>query len=206
MKLYLVRHGQTNFNASSLHQHGNVELSEKGIGQAETLAKRFSNIKIDVIYTSPFQRAKHTAEIINKNFNKEIIESEFLQEKKNPSEIVGKSRKSSEVLRIKELIEEKADDPFWHYSDEENFTEFKKRVFQFLPFVEKENHKNVLAVSHSGTIRAMALLIALGESLSFTEYNKFRVFQLDNTGITLCEKDERGNWTVRAFNDHSHLG
>ena len=99
MKLYLARHGQTEYNAMSLHQHGDVELSELGIKQAKVLAKRFSKIPIDLIYSSPMTRAKKTAEIINKNLKKEIIYTDFLKEKKNPSEIVGKKGENYEIQK-----------------------------------------------------------------------------------------------------------
>lgn len=206
MKLYLVRHGETTFNNSSLHQHGDVELSPSGAKQAEILARRFSRIPVDIVYSSPFQRAKHTTEIINKHLNGKILLCDFLKEGKNPSEIIGKDRRSSEVKKIKQTIQEKSDDPFWHYSDEENFVEFKSRVLQFFPLLEKEEGKNVLAVSHSGVIRMLILFMLFGEGFNFDTYTKFKIFKLNNTGITLCERDNDRQWSVRAFNDHSHLG
>jgi len=39
-----------------------------------------------------------------------------------------------------------------------------------------------------------------------TFYRFSDLFKLDNTGITLCEKNEKGTWSVRVYNDHSHLG
>ena len=70
MKLYLVRHGQTEHNASSLHQDEKVELSKQGKKQAIILAKRFSKIPIELIYSSPMNRARKTAEVINKKIKK----------------------------------------------------------------------------------------------------------------------------------------
>ena len=96
MKLYLVRHGQTEYNELSLHQHSNVELSDLGVKQAEILAKRFSKIPIDLIYSSTLKRAKDTTEIINRIINKKIVYLDSLKEKKNPSEIVGKQGDSED--------------------------------------------------------------------------------------------------------------
>src|SRR3989344_9399934 len=132
MKLYLVRHGQTEYNAMSLHQHGDVDLSELGINQAKVLAKRFSKIPVDVIYSSSLKRAKETAKIINKALKKKVIYSDFLKEKKNPSEIVGKRADTDEIQEIHQEINLNSDNLSWHYSDEENFIEFKERVLQFL--------------------------------------------------------------------------
>ena len=66
MNLYIVRHGQTRFNAEHRAQ-GRIgaPLNEIGIQQAKELRKKFKNKKItfDYIYSSPQERAIQTAEI-----------------------------------------------------------------------------------------------------------------------------------------------
>ncbi|MFR8051015.1 MAG: histidine phosphatase family protein [Negativibacillus massiliensis] len=63
--LYLIRHGETGGNYEGRFQ-GIIDnpLNEYGIRQAKMLGEAFSLSKIDVLYTSPLQRAKKTAEII----------------------------------------------------------------------------------------------------------------------------------------------
>lgn len=207
MKLYLVRHGRTAYNELSLHQHGDTNLSELGLKQAEILAKRFSKIPVDIIYASPLKRAKDTAEIIDKTLEKKIIYSDFLREKKNPSEIVGKKTDSDEVQEIHKSINLNSNDPLWHYSDEENFIEFKTRVLQFFKVLNKEKRENILVVTHGGPIRMIVLSMIFGNSIPAEIFLKFKFsFGLNNTGITLCEKDKNEHWVVKTFNDHSHLG
>lgn len=207
MKLYLIRHGQTEYNALFLHQHGDVELSDLGIKQAAILAKRFSQIPIDIIYASPLKRAKKTAEIINNALNKKTIYSDFLKEKKNPSEIVGKKADSDEIKKIHEAMNLNSNDSFWHYSDEENFIEFRERVLNFFNILEDAKGENILAITHGGPIRMIVLSMVFGDDISSETFRKFKFsFKLDNTGITLCEKRKSGHWIVRSFNDHSHLG
>jgi len=58
MKLYLVRHGQSEGNVKQTHQCEDVPLSEEGIKQVKLLAKRLKNNEISTIYASPFLRAK----------------------------------------------------------------------------------------------------------------------------------------------------
>jgi len=126
MKLYLVRHGQTEYNELFLYQHDNVELSDLGVRQAEILAKRLSKIPIDLIYSSTLKRAKDTTKIINQTINKKIVYLDYLKEKKNPSEIVGERVDSEDIQKIHQKINDHSDDIKWHYSDEENFNEFKE--------------------------------------------------------------------------------
>ena len=207
MKLYLVRHGQTEYNELSLHQHSNVELSDLGVKQAEILAKRFSKIPIDLIYSSTLKRAKDTTEIINRIINKKIVYLDSLKEKKNPSEIVGKQGDSEDIQKIHQKMNAHSDDIKWHYSDEENFNEFKERVLKLFNILDQTKEQNILAVTHGGPIRIIILYIVLGSSISSEIFQRFKFsFRPDNTGITLCEKNKDGKWIVRTFNDRAHLG
>ncbi len=54
MKLYIVRHGEPNYEADC--------LTEKGKREAEALAKRLEKLHIDDFYVSPLGRARETAE------------------------------------------------------------------------------------------------------------------------------------------------
>lgn len=206
MKIYFVRHGQTQYNVLQEHQPENAGLSELGKKQAEILAKRFSKIPIDIIYSSPMKRASQTAEIINESLKKKIIYSGLLNERKSPSEFLGKRTDDPEVSEINKIKNLHQDDPLWHYSDEENFLEFKERIKKFFNVLSKAKKENILVVTHGGPIRMMIFLM-MDEELTPQAYYKFSdLFDLSNTGITFCERDENGIWMVRAYNDHSHLG
>lgn len=65
MKLYIVRHGQTDWNIDSLAQgQADIPLNETGIKQAEELRDKIKDYKFDVCYSSPLIRASKTAEIV----------------------------------------------------------------------------------------------------------------------------------------------
>lgn len=65
MKLYLIRHGETQWNKQRKVQgHADIPLNEHGRYLAVETAKGLSDIKFDLAYTSPLVRAKETAEII----------------------------------------------------------------------------------------------------------------------------------------------
>ena len=66
-RLFLVRHGQTAANVDKVwHGHTDTPLNPVGQQQTEKLGKYFHNYlpEIHRIYSSPLQRAKHTAEQI----------------------------------------------------------------------------------------------------------------------------------------------
>ncbi|MBQ2638456.1 histidine phosphatase family protein [Candidatus Saccharibacteria bacterium] len=65
MKLYVVRHGQTDWNLKDLAQgRADIPLNARGIKQAEELKEKIRDLKFDICYSSPLLRAKETAEII----------------------------------------------------------------------------------------------------------------------------------------------
>lgn len=69
MKLILIRHARSIANDKKIHQGRNDEwsdtsLCEIGINQAQGIAERLKNEKIDEIYSSPFKRTRETAEKI----------------------------------------------------------------------------------------------------------------------------------------------
>ncbi|MBR2831037.1 histidine phosphatase family protein [Candidatus Saccharibacteria bacterium] len=64
MKLFLVRHGQTDWNISNKAQgQADIPLNATGILQAEELREKLKNYQFDKCYVSPLKRAVQTAEI-----------------------------------------------------------------------------------------------------------------------------------------------
>ena len=154
------------------------------------------------------QRAKQTAEIINKKLRKEIVYSDLIREWKKSTEFEGKANRDPEILEIYKLANIHQDDPTWHYSDEENFIEYKNRIKKFLDFLTTEaKQENILVVSHAGPIKLITFLMALGDMVRPEIFYRFAdTFRIYNTSITFCEKKEDSPWSIETFNDHRHLG
>lgn len=64
------------------------DITDNGIKEAEFLALKFknNNQNVKAIYTSPYLRCTHTADILNKYLSVEIIEDERFNEMKNGEE------------------------------------------------------------------------------------------------------------------------
>ena len=80
-KLYLIRHGETDYNNAMRFQgRTDILLNQKGIEQAEKAAEFFRDIPLQAIYTSSLKRARTTAEIIGKVKGLEPQATDALQE------------------------------------------------------------------------------------------------------------------------------
>ena len=65
-KLYLIRHGQTDWNAQRrLQGHSDIPLNAEGQKQAQSLALRLRDHAFDTVLSSDLARALKTAEILN---------------------------------------------------------------------------------------------------------------------------------------------
>lgn len=206
MKVYFVRHGQSEGNAAGVHQDASTPLSEEGIEQAHIVADRISNISIDTMLASPMTRTQQTAEIIAKQNDLNIVTVDHLREVKRPTEIEGKSVKDPEVKKIKQQIAKQVSNPDWHYSDEENFFDKKKRARHIIDFIESLDAQSILAVTHGETIRFFVFEMILGEAFTPIVYPHIRrQVSTSNTGISVCEKYKE-KWVLVSWNDHAHLG
>ena len=166
MKLYLLRHGETDYNIKKLIQ-GNlpIELNENGIGQVFNIKKQIEKLNIDLIISSPIKRAIQTAEIINKNLNVKIITDTRIAER-----IFNKAIGKNEKFYIDNL------DLYWdlnkNYKDEynvESVLELLQRTNNFLQEIKnKYSDKNVLIISHGSPIAALVRNIT-GENVKETE-------------------------------------
>lgn len=65
MRLYLIRHGETDLNKNKILQgRSDFELNEYGRELARITGKALKDIKFDFVFTSPLKRAKDTAMLL----------------------------------------------------------------------------------------------------------------------------------------------
>ena len=84
MRLYMMRHGETDWNRQHLWQgRTDIPLNDKGRWVAELTREGMKDIRIDYAFCSPLCRAKETAEIVLQgrnialNIDERIIEMGF---------------------------------------------------------------------------------------------------------------------------------
>ena len=201
MKVYFIRHGSTDSLENKISQPDSEPLNQKGIVQAKELGKRFANTTVDLVVSSPHLRAVQTAKEISKDTQTNLLFAEV----RKPKEAIGQSKESENIKTIfKKIGEMYIVDPNWHYSDEENFEDLKKRGLQALEFLKSQNVENILVVSHANFIALLAGLMLFGESFPVEISLKLKNFlRLSNTGVCIFTYEEN-RWKLLCWNDTSH--
>ncbi len=205
MRLYLIRHGQTQDNEQGTRHTAETELSEIGLQQAEAVAKRFKDLPFDLILSSHFKRAQQTAEFFANLTDKEIVFNELLRERKKYDIPEGTDSNDPEITQLKKLLKDNFENSDFHHDAEETFWEFKKREEDFLKSMEMLEDENVLIVTHSDVIRMLSTIVVFGQMLTPQIYAAIKDnLSHKNTGLTVLErKDDK--WRLVTWNDHAHL-
>ncbi len=149
MQIYIVRHGQTEFNIGEPRFRGqlDISLSEVGAQQAETIAIALKAIPLDVIYYSRLQRAKRTAEIIKKFHPKAQFIEEPLLLSLNFGDWQGKFH--NEVFKT---VEERK---LWYTNPNafvipngETFYEVLNRIHRLLVRLRNQKEEHISLITH----------------------------------------------------------
>ena len=81
MKLYIIRHGQTDWNiAKKIQGRQDIPLNERGRYQAECLSKAMKNRPVTAVFSSPQIRAMETAEAVAASSGAPVIPVKNLME------------------------------------------------------------------------------------------------------------------------------
>ena len=204
--IFFVRHGQSQLNFSNVRQGADGPLSEMGRTQAAKAAELLATQKIDVMYASPYQRAKETADIIAARLKKKVKLCDLLVERKNPSEIIGHSLEEKDIQAIVERFERSYHDDSLRISDEENFLDLKLRAQKLTAFLESRWSNRILCVTHGVFLKMVASYMLLGDKVTATDYVKLsQLNPLHNAGIVIClytkKLFKKGVWHILIWDN-----
>lgn len=143
--LFLIRHGETDWNAEGkLQGHSDRPLNEFGRRQASELAKRLAGDGVAAIYSSDLVRAKETAEIIGAQLGLDVTVDPDLREKNWGS---WEGLTSAERLTV-EFAGETTED-------------HRERTLQAIArIVERHPGERVVVVTHGGSVRRIQAAVS----------------------------------------------
>lgn len=162
MKIYFVRHGETDWNVKKKIQGTtDIPLNENGLKQAKRLAERLlkRGLKVESVYTSPHKRASQTAEILADALDVSCYELEGLAEMD-----LGDWEGSNW-----ERIEEEYGQIYHNWNEHrryvktpngECYNEVLERTLKALQIILEKETEDVLVVTHSAVLMSLRCYLA----------------------------------------------
>ena len=198
-KLYLVRHGQSEWNYQrKIQGQQDILLTEEGKLQAKKLSHRLKSENIDVIYSSDLKRAYETANIIGKELNIDVTPMKSFREIAF-GHWEGKEIEKLNVINEKEHLIWLKEPHKFKMEGAETLYEIQKRAMDGVNLVLDENPgKNILIVSHGTTLKTIILGLL---DMEVKYYNKLT---LGNVSLTIIEFRDY-NKVLKLLNDTCHL-
>jgi len=197
MKIFLIRHGETEKNASNiLHGKGDIErLNETGKQQIEKTAEILKAKNISKVFCSKETRAKESASILSNILECPSITIDGLEERNWG---IYSNRPWSDV---KEILDPMTLDERYTYTPQEgeSWKSFEERLICAINNSIKESEgENIVILTHGGAIRAlMPYLLGVSKEESFK-------YDPQNASITEFEYID-GSFKNIRIDDISHL-
>lgn len=157
MRLYLVRHGESENNAAKRWTgHMDVALTEMGIEDAKKARAFLSNVKFDKVYSSDLQRAVCTAKTALPDCAE--IETTALLREIDVGALAGQTVAEMNEKYGEALWENRKNGDYSPYGGEDT-VQFGERISAFLKQVEGCGVETVAAFAHAGVLRRMWKLV-----------------------------------------------
>jgi len=205
-KVYLIRHGKTQWNLESRYQgaNGDSPLLKDSYREIELLASSLQRIPFEHAYASPLKRARITAQALLNHLNPEIpltIDSrlkEFNLGKMEGMHFEDVAAKWPEVLKN-----------FRHHPDkyDESLVEgesFLEVIARFRAAIEEYCRQypngNILVISHGAALNA-AINALIGIPLAHLKDRG----GLSNTSTTVLTTNDGRHFELEKWNDTSYL-
>ena len=155
--IIFLRHAQAENNAKRIlaGRTEGVHLTKTGIEQAELIAKYLKPLDISAIYSSPIERASHTAEIVAKNNSLD----HNLDDRLTEIEMGKFTRMNYDDMFAKYgniFLKFYENDPVIAEHEVETFPQVQSRILDMVShIVEKHKNENVILVTHMDPIKSM---------------------------------------------------
>ncbi len=199
IRVYLVRHGQTLWNAEGRHQGKmDSELSAVGRSQTARLARALAPVPFAAVYSSPLTRAWDTALVIAAPHRLSVVPVAELREI-NLGAWEGLTE-GEITQRFGDVVARRRRDPIGVVPPGgESLAQVQARALRAMQEILAGHDDATIAVVAHGAVNKMVLLSALDAPLS----SYWRIRQ-DNAGISIV--DFRGaHKVVRVMNETAHL-
>ena len=199
MKLYIIRHGQTDWNiAKKIQGRQDIPLNERGHFQAQCLRKAMENRPITAVFSSPQIRAMETAIAVASPAGVPVIPVRDLMEINYG---VWEGKTEEELLRDDRALYE----AWWSHPAEtappegESINQVNERCRQAWKEIKPQLTGDAAIVAHGGLLAHFMEQLLGSESIAASTV-------AHNASITTIEYEpETERFVLVEFDDYKHL-
>ena len=214
IRLVLVRHGLSSFNAKGLIQGRTDDslLTDEGYEQALKAGKALSKINFDKVYSSPLVRAAETAKTIKKSFKKEqeiIFDKNLLEVDLSEWSGLKIDEIKNKFPKIYPIWKNDPENLILKRSDNKTYKPIQELFNQATNFIEDilriyldKDDVNILVVGHNAILRCLIL------SLLGKPKKGFRKIRLENASFSILNISPHSDTfktQIECLNQTSHL-
>ncbi|XP_021714263.1 phosphoglycerate mutase-like protein 4 [Chenopodium quinoa] len=197
-EIIVVRHGETEWNAlGKMQGQTDTDLNEVGRRQAVMVAERLSrDPNISAIYSSDLKRALKTAETIASRCGLEVVEDKDLRER-HIGDLQGLTIIESPKINpvAFEALRSPRNDQEIPGGGESRDQLIRRCTSSMQRIAEKHRGARVVVVTHGAVIDKLYKRAIPGGTAG----------RLWNTSINIFQLSEGDKWSIKLWNDKSHL-
>ncbi|MFX3636695.1 MAG: histidine phosphatase family protein [Candidatus Pristimantibacillus sp.] len=202
-RIILVQHCQSEHHINEMSGGWtDTPLTELGRRQAEAIGRKLKdglNSSEYVLYSSDLLRASQTAEITGELLGLEVNINKELREI-NTGDAAGKTKEWARANR-NPRVGSGFDLDYQEFQNGETWRQFYGRVCNCLELLCKTNEKNLLIVTHGGTLAYItAWWLKFSEQMLGNAY-----FSASPASISILTRNAFNQNVLEVFNDSAHL-
>jgi broad specificity phosphatase PhoE len=199
-KIYIVRHGQTEFNKKGIVQGSavNSSLNDTGREQADAFYQAYKHIPFDVVYTSALNRSIESVQAFIDQDVPHCIRPELNEI--SWGDMDGKLATAEEHNEYKELLQRwKEGDIDFKMWGGESPVDVQNRQRPVVEEILNSSHETLLICMHGRAIRILLSLL--------TDSCLSKMDQFEHTNLCLYVLEvQNGVISISHSNDQKHLG
>ena len=202
MKIYMIRHGETDFNRTGIVQGSGVnsDLNQLGREQAQAFYEKYKDVRFDALYVSDLKRTHQTLQPWVGNLGHRLNIEPGLTEL-SWGVLEGKTPTPDEMQQFRKLKQD------WQnglldrkIEGGESPRECHQRIEGVLKKLKSLHMgQTILVCTHGRTSRVLLSAIASNGLHDMERFNH------SNTGLNILNCDEEGRYTIETINDTTHL-
>ena len=198
-RICFVRHGETDWNVEKRIQgYTDIQLNEKGRGQALAMAFNAAHVSFKTIYSSDLVRAVDTAKALAAREDLEVKLLPQLRER-NYGIFQGITAAEGEQRYPEAYRLYTARDPHYNFETGESMLDFVARINEAVDWMVRHHAgQTIAAVTHGG------VLDILFRKSTGRPLHTPRDFKIPNCGLNWFHFDGQG-WHLESWADRHHL-